>query len=271
MPNFVVYIKSLVPALWRYRGFVLSMVAREFRGRYLNSLLGSVWSVLNPLAMVFIYTIIFSKIMRARLVGTDDSMAYGVFLCAGLLTWGYFAELLSRCQTVFIEQGNLMKKVNFPRITLPVILLLSSTVNFAIIFSIFIFFLVIIGRFPGWSIFGFLPLLILQQSIALGLGILLGTMNVFFRDIGHLIGIALQFWFWLTPVIYPVTILPERARQIVALNPMTNIVGSYQQIILYGKWPMWQDLVFQLILAICALFFGLLTFRRLSGDLVDEL
>jgi len=247
------------------------MVEREFRGRYLNSLLGSLWSVLNPMAMVFIYTIIFSKIMRARLTGTDDSMAYGVFLCAGLLSWNYFAELLGRCQTVFIEQANLMKKVNFPRITLPVILFLSSTVNFAIIFSIFLFFLLIIGRFPGWSIFGFLPLLMLQQSIALGLGILLGTMNVFFRDIGHLIGIVLQFWFWLTPVIYPVAILPDRVRQIVALNPMTQIVASYQQIILHGKWPIWQDFIFQLIIAVVAMVFGLLIFRRLSGDLVDEL
>jgi len=271
MPNFFAYIKSLFPALWRYKGFIYSMVAREFRGRYLNSLLGSLWSVLNPMAMVFIYTIIFSKIMRARLAGTNDSMAYGVFLCAGLLSWSYFAELLSRCQTIFIEQANLMKKVNFPRITLPAILFLSSTVNFAIIFSIFLFFLLIIGRFPGWSIFGFMPLLVLQQSIALGMGILLGTMNVFFRDIGHLIGIVLQFWFWLTPIIYPVAILPERARQIVALNPLTKIVASYQQIILHGKWPIWQDFIFQLAIAVFALVFGLLTFRRLSGDLVDEL
>ena len=98
-------------ALWRYRGFVLSMVAREFRVRYLNSLLGSIWSILNPMAMIFIYTIIFSKIMGTRLQGINDTMAYGTYLCAGLLTWGFFSDLLSRCQNIFIEQSAMLKKV----------------------------------------------------------------------------------------------------------------------------------------------------------------
>ena len=182
-------LKVRIMALWRYRDFVLSMVKREFRVRYLGSLLGSIWSILNPVAMIFIYTVIFSKIMRARLAVTDDAWAYGVFLCSGLLTWNYFSELLLRCQTIFIEQANLLKKVNFPRITLPMIMLLSSTVNFVLIFCIFLLFLFFTGRSPGWSLFGIIPLLLTQQAFALGLGTLLGTLNVFFRDIGHLVGI----------------------------------------------------------------------------------
>ncbi|UCF93862.1 MAG: ABC transporter permease [Desulfobacterales bacterium] len=262
---------NLVSALWRYRGFVFSMVVREFRGRYLGSLLGSLWSILNPLSMIFIYTVIFSKMMRARLAAPGDTLAYGVFICAGLLAWGYFSELLSRCQSIFIEQANLLKKVNFPRITLPVILLISSTVNFGIIFGIFLVFLLLSGRFPGWSILGFLPLLLIQQSFSLGLGILLGTLNVFFRDIGHFIGIVLQFWFWLTPIIYPVAILPERVRDLIVLNPMTQLVTSYQGIILYGQWPSWEKLPFHIMGAVGALVAGLWVFRRLSGDIVDEL
>ena len=159
-------------ALWRYRGFVFNMIVREFRVRYLHSLFGSIWSILNPLAMIVVYTIIFSKIMRARLAGVDDTMAFGVFLCAGLLTWGFFSEVLNRCQFIFIEQTNLLKKVRFPRITLPVILLLSSALNFSIIFGIFLIFLILTGRFPGWSILGFFPLLLIQQGFALGFGIL---------------------------------------------------------------------------------------------------
>ena len=142
---------SRFAALLKYRSFVFSMVKREFRGRYLRSLFGSIWSVLNPVAMIFIYTIIFSKIMRARLSGANDTMAYGVFLCSGLLTWGFFSELLSRCLTIFIESGNLLKKVRFPRITLPAILLMSCTLNFLIIFGIFVVFLLLTGRFPGLS------------------------------------------------------------------------------------------------------------------------
>ena len=271
MPNLIRYIETLFPALWRYKGFIYSMVVREFRGRYLGSLLGAIWSVINPAAMIFIYTVIFSKIMRARLAGSGDTMAYGVFLCSGLLTWNYFSELLSRCQTIFIEQGNLIKKVNFPRITLPVILLFSSTINFIIIFAVFLFFLLVIGRFPGISLAAFIPLLFVQQAFALGLGMMLGTMNVFFRDIGQFVGIVLQFWFWLTPIIYPVSILPDKIKVIIKLNPMTQIVMSYQQIILNGQWPVWHEMYPQFIFAAVALVCGLLVFRKLSGDLVDEL
>ena len=260
-----------VLALWRYRGFVFTMVWREFWGRYLGSLLGSIWSIINPMAMIFIYTVIFSKIMRARLPGVDDTMGYGMFLCAGLLTWGFFSELLGRCPNIFIEQANMLKKVNFPRITLPVILLSSSAVNFAIIFTIFISFLLISGRFPGWAIVAFLPLLLIQQAFALGLGMVLGTLNVFFRDVGQFVGIVLQFWFWLTPIVYPVTILPERARSVIELNPMAQLVAAYQQIILHDSWPQWGQFRFHAIGALAVLTVGFIVFRRLSGEVVDEL
>jgi len=258
-------------ALWRYRGFVLTMVWREFWGRYLNSLLGSIWSVLNPMAMIFIYTVIFSKIMRARLAGIDDTLGYGIFLCAGLISWGFFAELLGRCPNIFIEQANLLKKVNFPRITLPVIIFFSAAVNFIIIFGIFLVFLGVTGRFPGLAIVAFLPLLVIQQAFAIGLGMLLGTLNVFFRDVGQFVGIALQFWFWLTPIVYPITILPEHIRKIIELNPMTRLVAAYQQIILHGNWPQWGQLQFHALIALVALIIGFIIFHKLSGEIVDEL
>jgi len=266
--------KSLIirfNALWKYKGFVFNMVWREFHGRYLGSLLGSIWAILNPLAMILIYTIIFSKVMGAKLGGIDDTMAYSMFICAGLLTWGFFSELLGRCQTIFIDQANMLKKVSFPRITLPIILLFSSSINFAIIFCLFLLFLLITGRFPGWSLLGFLPLLLIQQTFAIGLGILLGTLNVFFRDVGQFVGIVLQFMFWLTPIVYPVTILPEWVRNIIELNPMTQLIVAYQQIILHGQWPNWAQFQFHIIGAMTALFVGFIVFQKLSGDIVDEL
>ena len=258
-------------ALWRYRGFVFSMVGREFQGRYLGSLLGTIWSILNPMAMIFIYTIIFSKIMRAKLSGVDDTLAYGMYICSGLLAWGFFSESLSRCQVVFIEQANLLKKVRFPRITLPSVLLLSCALNFSIIFGIFLIFLIITGRFPGLSILGFIPILLIQQGLAMGIGLFLGTLNVFFRDIGHFIGIVLQFWFWLTPIVYPITILPDKIQNIIQLNPMTQIVTAYQQIILYNLWPSWDRLQLHIVGALVAVIAGSLIFIRLSGEIVDEL
>lgn len=258
-------------ALWQYRGFVVSMVAREFRSRYLGSLLGSIWSVLNPLAMIFIYTVIFSRIMRAKLPGIDDSMAYGMFICAGLLPWTYFIELLGRFPNIFIDQAPLIKKVNFPRITLPVIALCSSTINFLIIFFVFLAFLAVTGRFPGWVVLAFIPLLIIQQLFVVGLGILLGSVNVFFRDVGQFLNVILQFWFWFTPVVYPITILPGPARKLMLFNPLAPLVEAYQNIIIYHQWPQWSHFSLHVVGVILALLVGFMAFNRLSGEMVDEL
>ncbi|HYC23415.1 MAG TPA: ABC transporter permease [Candidatus Bathyarchaeia archaeon] len=257
--------------LWRYRSFIFGMVKREFLARYLGSLLGTLWAVISPLAMIFIYTIIFGRVMKAKLVGVDDSMAYGVFLCAGVLTWGTFTEVINRCVTVFIEQANLLKKMSFPRATLPAVVLLSSSVNFAIIFAVLCLFLIVSGRFPGWPLLGFFPILLLQQSFALGLGVCLGVVNVFFRDVGHAIAIVLQFWFWLTPIVYPASILPENVRWMIELNPITRMVISYQDILLHARWPRWQEFGLHAIGAVLALGLGVVAFRRLSGEMVDYL
>jgi len=263
--------KGRLIALYQYRGFVFSMVAREFHSRYLGSLLGSLWSVLNPLAMIFIYTVIFSRIMRAKLPGIDDSMAYGMYICAGLLPWTYYIELLSRFPNIFLDQSALIKKVSFPRITLPVIALLSSTINFVIIFSVFLLFLALSGRFPGWVVLAFLPLLLIQQLFVVGLGILLGSVNVFFRDVGQFLNVLLQFWFWFTPIVYPMTILPEKARMVIKLNPLTTLSQAYQNIIIYHQWPVWWHFLPHLFGGMLALWAGVRVFSRLSGEMVDEL
>lgn len=247
------------------------MVAREFRSRYLGSLLGSIWSILNPLALVFIYTVIFSQVMRAKLPGIDDALAYGLFVCAGLLPWLYFVELLSRFPQIFIEQAALLKKVSFPRITLPVIALCSATINFLIIFSIFLIFLLITGRFPGWVVLGYIPLLILQQMFVVGFGVMLASVNVFFRDIGQFINVVIQFWFWFTPIVYVITMVPEKAQRILPFNPMTSLVQAYQGIILYGAWPDFMHFKLHFLGAVIALVGGFFVFHRLADEMVDEL
>lgn len=262
---------QMLRVTWQYRGFIWGMVRREFQVRYVNSLFGSLWAVLNPLAMIIIYTVVFSQVMRARLPGVDNTLAYSLYLCAGLLPWNYFTELVTRCQTVFVEQASLLKKISFPRITLPIILLISSTINFAIIFSLFSVFLVVSGRFPGWSFLGLLPLLVIQQGFALGFGILLGTINVFYRDVAQSVGVVLQFWFWFTPIVYSITLLPERAKRVYALNPMTGLVSGYQQIVLSGTWPQWSHFSFHCLAAVCVIALAFVAFYKLSGEMVDEL
>jgi len=258
-------------AVWQYRGFVAGLVRREFAARYLQSALGALWALLTPLAMIAIYTLVFANVMGARLPGSDDRFAYSIYLCAGLLPWTYFSEVLLRALNVFREHAPLLKKVSFPRSVLPVALLCSATLNFAIIFGLFLLLLVALGRFPGWAVLALLPLLALQQAFALGLGVLLGVLNVFFRDVGQLVGVVLQFWFWLTPIVYSATVLPARARGWLDWNPLTALVDAYQRILLNGTWPSWSALRWHALaaLALCAL--AAFAFSRLEGELVDEL
>lgn len=261
----------MLEGLWRYRSFIASMVRREFQERYLGSALGAVWSVLNPLAMIFIYTVIFGQVMRARLPGVEDGTSYGIFLCAGLLPWNMFVETLQRCTSIFVDQGNLLKKMTFPRASLPVIVAVSSLVNFVIIFALLLVVMLLLGRFPGNLLLAMIPLLVLQQTIAVGFGVALGVLNVFFRDAGHMVGILLQFWFWFTPIIYPLSILGDRLQMLVRLNPMTAFVDAYQGILLYDRGPAWFHFIPHLLFAVLALAIGRAVFRRLAGDMTDFL
>jgi lipopolysaccharide transport system permease protein len=261
----------MLSALWAYRGFILGSVKREFQSKYRNSLLGAAWTVLNPLAMIIVYTVIFSQVMRAKLPGVDTTFAYSIYLCAGTLTWGLFAEIIGRGQGVFLEHANLIKKLSFPRICLPIIVILNAGLNFAIIFGLFTLFLVVSGNFPGWSYLAIFPVLGIQILFSIGLAIIIGVLNVFFRDVGHFVGIFLQFWFWFTPIIYPATILPEGVKPFMAFNPMMVFISSYQGILVSGMWPHWQKFIPVGLLSVGLCIFGMRLFRKRSGEMVDEL
>lgn len=262
---------NLYRSLWSYRDFILGSVKREFQSRYRNSLFGALWTVLNPLSMIVVYTVIFSQVMRARLPGVDDTMAYSIYLCAGLLTWGLFGEITQRSQNMFLENANLLKKISFPRICLPVIVLCNAAVNFAIILGLFLCFLLITGRWPGLPLLALIPLLALQVMFAAGLGMILGVLNVFFRDVGQLFGICLQFWFWFTPIVYPLAILPESIQRLLALNPLTALMNSYQNLFVYGQWPVWNSLLPTLVIGVLFCVIGMRLFRQRVGEMVDEL
>ena len=257
--------------IWTYRGFVLGSVAREFRARYGNAVLGALWSLLSPLAMILVYTVVFTEVMRTRLPGSDSGYAYSIYLCAGILAWGLFSEIVGRAQTMFIDQANLLKKINFPRICLPLIVVLGALLNFGIIFGLFTMFLVASGNFPGAVFVAIVPVLALQVLFAIGLGLIVGVLNVFFRDIGQLFGILLQFWFWLTPIVYPASILPENMRGLLAFNPMAAIIGAWQRILVTGQPPLWETLAAPLALALLMCLLGWRLFRKRAGEMVDEL
>lgn len=257
--------------VWRYRGFVLGSVKREFQAKYHQSMLGMLWTLIQPLAMILVYTLIFSKVMKTKLPGLESDFGYSIYLCAGLLTWGLFSEMISKSQTLFIDNANVLKKVNFPSATLPLILMLNALVNFGIIFGLFLAFLLVSGQWPGWVFWAILPVLALQLLLTMGLGLVLGVLNVFFRDVGQFFAVFLQFWFWLTPIVYPANVLPAEIQSYLALNPMYGIISAYQQILVQQQVPNFSSLAWPLVFGLVVCGLGAMLFSRHAGDMVDEL
>ena len=262
---------SLLHVCYDKRQFIWESIKREFLSRYTHSLLGGIWAILNPLSMILVYMLIFSQVMRAKLPGIESGFAYSIYLCAGLLPWGLFTELSLRCVNIFVDNGNMLKKVAFPKVCLPAIVLGSALINFGIISILFLVFLLGVGQFPGIAILGCLPLLLLLIALATSIGIFLGTVNVFFRDVGQAYGIICQFWFWFTPLVYPASIVPERFRGLLELNPRVGLMEGFHTIFLEHQWPDFVSLIPITFLTLLFLVGSLRFFRRHSEEIVDEL
>lgn len=271
MPTVSPFRAGMLRECWEFRDFIFASVRREFVSRYLGTQLGFFWAVAQPLAMIAIYTLVFAQIMRPALPGHGSRFAYSIYLCAGILCWQLFSDLLNRSVGIFVHNANLLKKVSLPKLALPVIVALTGLSNFGIVLVLFLAFLVAIANFPAVAIWAFVPVLVLIVALALGLGVLLGTINVFYRDVEQSTSILLQFWFWLTPIVYPGRTLPDGFAQALAWNPMTPVVRFAQAIFLEDRTPAWSTLLYPAAVAAALLLLGLFAFRRLSGEIVDEL
>ena len=257
--------------LLQYRHFILSSIKNELITRFTRSKLGGLWLIINPLAQAAIYALILSNVISAKLPGIDNKYAYAIYLMAGLLAWTLFSEIVSRCLNLFIQQGNLMKKMKFPRITLPVIVVGSCLINNVLLFTAMVAIFLLLGHHFSVAILWLLPLTLLLTVFALGVGLVLGVINVFIRDLSQAVPIFLQTLFWFTPIVYPVTIIPESYRHWLILNPIYHFTSSYQEIIVYGRAPQIESVLIIGALAGFLLFLSLLMFRRSSEDIMDVL
>jgi len=261
----------MLRSLWQYRHFVISSIKNELKSRFARSKLGGLWMLINPLAQVLIYALILSNVLAAKLPGIDNKYAYAIYLMAGLLAWNLFSEIVSRCLTLFIEQGNLLKKMSFPRITLPTIVVGSCLLNNVLLFIAMLGVFLVLGHQFSWVMLWLIPLTFIVVILAIGIGLTLGIINVFLRDIGQAFPIFLQVWFWFTPIVYPVNIIPESYRELLRLNPMYSITDAYHQILVYGKPPLMGDIAIISIIALGLMLLSLFLFRRASPEMVDAL
>jgi lipopolysaccharide transport system permease protein len=256
--------------LWQYRGFILGSVLREIRQRYRGSLLGACWLIFTPLVMIGIYTLVFSKIMHSRLPGVSSDYAYSIYLCAGLLQWNLFAEIVQRLQGIFLDNANLIKKSNFPRLALPLVTVMGSGFNFVVIYGLFLLILLVLGQlYPAVLVYPLILLLLVWLAGAGGL--LLAVLNVFFRDIGQLTAVGLQLLFWATPVVYPASILPAWSHPLMALNPLYALMEASHTLHLTGKLFDVASLIYPAAWALVLTVLASLIYRRLYADLLDEI
>lgn len=258
--------------LWAHRELIRQFIKREVRSRYQGSFLGVLWSFITPLLMLTVYTFVFSIIFKARWGNqfSDSSQAgFALTLFTGLIAFQVFSECINRAPGLIISSPNYVKKVVFPLEILPVSVLGSALVNS--LFSLVILLaanLIFHGVIP-WTII-FLPLMYLPLALlCLGLGWFLASLGVFVRDIGQLIGLAVQVLFFMTPIFYPISAIPEHLRFILYLNPLTFIVNHFRRVLLWGQMPDWTEFLVITILtgALCTL--GYVWFMKSKKTFAD--
>jgi len=258
-------------SLWQYRHFVLSSIYNDLFAQFARSKLGGLWVIINPLSQVLIYALILSNILSSKLPGIDNKYAYAIYLMAGLLAWNLFSEIIGKCLNLFIAQANIMKKMSFPRITLPTIVVGSCILNNLLLFVSMLGIFALLGHKFTLAMLWLIPLTLIVVLLALGIGLILGVMNVFIRDIGQAFNVILQVWFWFTPIVYPLTIIPENYRHLMQLNPMYSLVDAYHQILVYNQVPQLQSIGVIACIACVLVIIGLFLFRKASAEMVDVL
>ncbi|MCF7995849.1 MAG: ABC transporter permease [Chromatiaceae bacterium] len=250
---------------------ILQFTRQDLVDRYAGSLLGGLWTFIQPLVNMLVFILVFSQLMGARLPELSGSgrFSYSIYLVAGLLGWIAFASTLTRTTTAFIDKAHLITKVHLALWGLPLSIVLSDSIVFLISWGFFVAFLILIDH-PLSVQFLWIPLIFaLQQTFAYSLGMVLAILGVFLRDIRELVTVVLQLWFWLTPIVYVFSIIPESLRPWLQLNPMFPVIDAYHRVVLLGAHP--QPLGLLLLAAITCLLFllGRWLFVRLERDIRD--
>jgi len=248
---------------------VIQFTRQDLVDRYAGSLLGGLWTFIQPLVNMLVFILVFSNIMQARLPAAAGVHSYSIYLIAGLLGWIAFASTLTRTSTVFLDKANIITKVRLSLFGLPLSIVLGDSVVYAISLVFFVAFLFLVDHGLTRH-FLWVPLIFaIQQTFAYALGLILACLSVFFRDIRESLALVLQLWFWLTPIVYVFGILPESLQPWLRFNPMFPVIDAYHAAILYGTAPAAAGLAVLGLLAIGLLVLGGWLLARLERDIRD--
>ena len=248
---------------------IWSLAKRELLSRYKGSVLGIVWAVITPVVMIAIFTFIFAGIFGARFGNSDSHWTYALYLFCGLIPWNMFQETLQQSSTTIVNHSNLVKRVIFPLETLPVAQAFSALGN-QLFASIALLLAVVVIEHQLSLTFLWLPVLLIPQLlIAIGGGWLLASLGVFLRDIVPGVSLVLTAWLYLTPIIYPESIVPPRFSRAIQLNPFTPLVRNYRRIFLENQHPDWTGLGYFTVIALLVFLFGYWWFARTRKNFAD--
>lgn len=251
--------------LYRYRELLKTSVKKEVRGKYKNSFFGILWSFFNPLLQIAVYAVIFPLIMKNNI---DN---YVVFLCVGLIPWTFFTTATVQSAATFLANGNIVKKVYFPREILPISVVCGTLVNFVISTLIIIAISLIYGMGLSWYFLLYPIIVFIQFVFQLGISLIISAITVYFRDIEHFIGIAIQVLFYATPIVYDAATIPANFQFIMKLNPMAHIINAYRSIFYYHRSPDWTSLGIMLLISLVIIFVGYAIFKKLQKRFAEEL
>ena len=255
--------------LFRCRGLIETLVVRELKARYRGSVLGFFWSFVNPLLLLVVYSFVFSVVLPGF---RGDLEPYALFLFCGLLPWTWFSSALLESSNALIMNGNLINKVQFPAEVLPIVAVLSNMVHFFLALPVLGGFLLFYAAPLRLAELVWFPVVILVQLIlSLGLGLLLSALTVHFRDLKDLLANLLTLWFFCTPIIYPMSMLPANGRFLMNLNPFAHLAISYQEILFYdGPFGHWKWLLALLVASVGVFAVGYMLFDRLRDSFAEE-
>lgn len=258
--------------LWRYRELIKQFTKREVIGRYRGSYLGIMWSFITPLFMLLVYTFVFSIVFQARWgVENGSKIEFALILFCGLTTFNLFAECINRAPGLILSNINFVKKVVFPLEILPVVAVGSALVHAMISFLILIIGLIILLGVVNWTLI-FLPLVLLPLLLfTLGLGWFLASLGVYLRDIGQVVGVVTQALMFLSPIFYPISVIPEEFRPIYYLNPISYVVEDMRRITIWGQMPDWNWLITGILLSSLVAILGHAWFQKTRKGFADVL
>ncbi len=258
--------RQTVKEIYDYREMIKAFVRRELRGRYKGSVLGFLWTFLNPLLQLLVYTIVFSTILKS---GIDD---YYLHLFVALIPWIFFSSSVTCGSMAILSQKDMVKKIYFPREVLPISTVTTNFVNMLLCFIVVLAVVLFSGRFPSpIGLLCLIPVFAVEYLLALGMAFLVSAITVYFRDMEHILGILMMAWQYLTPVLYNIDGLDDRFKFIFNLNPMTPVISAYRDILYYCKIPDLKTLVWAFLLGIVVLIIGWITFSKLKRRFAEEL